>query len=67
MGGGELVKRLTAKRPDLKVLYISGYTNDEVVKRGVRGSTASFLHKPFTSDELMQRVREVLEDAPAPV
>jgi two-component system cell cycle sensor histidine kinase/response regulator CckA len=66
MGGGELVERLTIKRPDLKVLYISGYTNDEVVRRGVRGSSASFLHKPFTSDELMQRVREVLEGSPAP-
>ncbi|HJR50194.1 MAG TPA: response regulator, partial [Gemmatimonadales bacterium] len=64
MGGRELVERLTAKRPNLKVLYISGYTNDEVMRRGVQDST-SFLHKPFTSDDFMRRVREVLEGAPA--
>jgi CheY-like chemotaxis protein len=66
MGGGELVERLLARRPDLKVLYISGYTNDEVLRRGV-GAPASFLHKPFTSDGLMRRVREVLDGAPAAI
>jgi CheY-like chemotaxis protein len=66
MGGGELVERLTALRPDLKVLYISGYTNDEVLRRGVHGAQTSFLHKPFTSEGLMQVVRGVL-DGGAPV
>jgi two-component system cell cycle sensor histidine kinase/response regulator CckA len=65
MGGGELVERLTAQRPNLKVLYISGYTNDEVLRRGVHEENASFLRKPFTADDLMRRVREVLEGAPA--
>ena len=66
MGGGELVERLTDLRPDLKVLYISGYTNDEVVRRGVPGADTHFLHKPFTSEGLMRRVREVLQnEAPA--
>jgi two-component system, cell cycle sensor histidine kinase and response regulator CckA len=65
MGGGELVGRLVARRPDLKVLYISGYTNDEVLRRGIQGAPASFLHKPFTSEDLMRRVREVLDGAPA--
>jgi two-component system cell cycle sensor histidine kinase/response regulator CckA len=65
MGGGELVGRLTAQRPNLKVLYISGYTNDEVLRRGIQGANAGFLHKPFSSDDLMRRVREVLEGAPA--
>ena len=65
MGGGELVERLVARRPDLKVLYISGYTSDEVLRRGIQGATPSFLHKPFTSDDLMRRVREVLDGAPA--
>ncbi len=67
MGGGELVERLTDLRPDLKVLYISGYTNDEVVRRGMPGAETRFLHKPFTSESLMRRVREVLQrGAPAP-
>jgi two-component system, cell cycle sensor histidine kinase and response regulator CckA len=65
MGGGELVERLEARRPNLKVLYISGYTDDEVLRRGVHGAPASFLHKPFTSDDFMRRVREVLEGAGA--
>jgi CheY-like chemotaxis protein len=65
MGGGELVERLLARRPNLKVLYISGYTIDEVVRRGVHGAPASFLHKPFTSDDFMRRVRGVLEGAAA--
>ena len=68
MGGGELVERLTDLRPDLKVLYISGYTNDEVVRRGVHGAETHFLHKPFTSEGLMRRVREALQDeAPATI
>ena len=67
MGGGELVERLAARRPDLKVLYISGYTNDEVLRRGIQSAPASFLHKPFSSDELMRRVREVLDQAPAAI
>jgi two-component system, cell cycle sensor histidine kinase and response regulator CckA len=65
MGGGELVERLAARRPNLKVLYISGYTDDEVLRRGVHGAPASFLHKPFTSDDFMRRVREMLEGAGA--
>jgi two-component system cell cycle sensor histidine kinase/response regulator CckA len=66
MGGGELVERLTALRPDLKALYISGYTDNEVLGRGVQGTGTTFLHKPFTSEGLMRVVREVL-DSGAPV
>jgi CheY-like chemotaxis protein len=66
MGGRELVERLKALRPDLKTLYISGYTNDEVFRRGVQSEETSFLHKPFTSEGLMRVVREVLDGgAPA--
>ena len=61
------MERLVARRPNLKVLYISGYTNDEVLRRGVHGATASFLHKPFTTDDLMRRVREVLDATPAAI
>jgi CheY-like chemotaxis protein len=63
MGGGELVERLTALRPDLRVLYISGYTSDEVLRRGVQDTETGFLHKPFTSDGLMRTVRGVLDGA----
>jgi len=65
MGGGELAEKLMARRPDLKVLYISGYTNDEVHRRGIQDAAASFLHKPFTADGFMRRVRDLLEGASA--
>jgi hypothetical protein len=61
MGAGELVDRLLTKRPNLKVLFISGYTNDEVVRRGVTRSDSAFIQKPFTPQELMQKVRGLLD------
>jgi two-component system, cell cycle sensor histidine kinase and response regulator CckA len=60
MSGAELVDRMRAVRPDLKVLYISGYTDDELLRRGVKGQDVRFLHKPFTSETLMRHVREEL-------
>jgi PAS domain S-box-containing protein len=61
MGAGELADQLLAQRPHLKVLFISGYTNDEVVRRGVKQKEAAFIQKPFTAVELMRNVREVLD------
>jgi two-component system cell cycle sensor histidine kinase/response regulator CckA len=61
MGAGELVDRLLTKRPNLKVLFISGYTNDEVVRRGVTRSDSAFVQKPFTPLDLMQKVRGLLD------
>ena len=64
MSGRELAETLRARQPDLKVLYISGYTDDEVVQRGVSGREVPFLRKPFASEELVRRVREVLDAVP---
>jgi two-component system cell cycle sensor histidine kinase/response regulator CckA len=61
MGAGQLVDQLLSTRPQLKVLYISGYTNDEIERRGISGTGAAFIQKPFTSEELMRKVREVLD------
>ncbi len=61
MGAGQLVDGLLAERPELKVLYISGYTDEEVMRRGIIRRGAAFIPKPFTSVELMQKVREVLD------
>ena len=60
MDGRELAKRLRAERPGLKLLFMSGYTEGSVLGKngGVRG--ASFIGKPFTPDDLAQRVKEVL-------
>jgi len=65
MGAGELADQLLAERPEMKVLFISGYTSDEVVRRGISRSDVAFIQKPFTTEELMLKVREVL-NAPAP-
>ena len=62
MKGAELVERLRLNRPALRVLLMSGYTDDPVVRRLGRANLA-FLAKPFTSVELGDKVRQVL-DAP---
>jgi PAS domain S-box-containing protein len=66
MSGRELVKRLTDKHPHLRVLYMSGYTDNVITSGGVLEPGLAFLQKPFTPASLASKVREVL-DAPAPV
>jgi PAS domain S-box-containing protein len=61
MNGRELVERLAASRPDLKVLFMSGYTDDDVLRRGVLHGEAAFLQKPFTPEQLGRKIREVLD------
>jgi signal transduction histidine kinase/CheY-like chemotaxis protein len=61
MSGRELSQRLSTLRPDLKVLYMSGYTDDAIVRHGVLASGIAFLSKPFTPDALALKVREVLD------
>jgi len=57
----ELATRLATRWPLLKVLYMSGYTDGSVVAHGVLDSGASFLQKPFTSDQLARKLRSVLD------
>jgi signal transduction histidine kinase/CheY-like chemotaxis protein len=61
MGGYELVEQLRARRPDLRVLFMSGYAERAMVNNGATGSGTGFVEKPFNVKTLMQRVREVLE------
>ncbi len=63
MSGPQLAERLCAMRDGLKVLYISGYTGDDIVRRGVGELAAMFLQKPFTPELLVSTVRAVLDDA----
>jgi two-component system cell cycle sensor histidine kinase/response regulator CckA len=61
MGGRELAQRLSGLRPDLKLLYMSGYTGDAVVHKGMLNDGLPFLPKPFTPEDLAAKVREVLD------
>jgi PAS domain S-box-containing protein len=61
MSGRELAQRLATLRPELKVLYMSGYTDDAIVRHGVLAAGIAFLSKPFTPDALALKVREVLD------
>jgi len=63
LSGLELARRLAPKRPEMKMLYMSGYTDDTVVRNGLLESSVAFIQKPFTPDALARKVREVL-DAP---
>jgi PAS domain S-box-containing protein len=61
MSGRELAERFIKKRPQVKVLYMSGYTDDAVVRHGVLRPGIAYLQKPFTPESLAHKVREVLD------
>jgi two-component system, cell cycle sensor histidine kinase and response regulator CckA len=61
MNGRELAEKLSAIRPNLKCLYMSGYTADVIAHRGILDEGLNFIQKPFGSDELATRVRRVLD------
>jgi CheY-like chemotaxis protein len=64
--GPELTQQLVARRPSLKVIFMSGYTEATIVRDGIVNPGIAFLNKPFTSEALGRKVREVLDRLPLP-
>jgi two-component system cell cycle sensor histidine kinase/response regulator CckA len=61
MGGRELVEQVVTARPTVRALYLSGYTDEAVMRHGVLEAGAAFLQKPFTARQLMTKVRHILD------
>jgi signal transduction histidine kinase/ActR/RegA family two-component response regulator len=66
MNGRQLADRLLALRPGLRILFMSGYTDDVILQHGVLDGRAPFLQKPVSPDALTRKVREVLDGEPRP-
>ena len=67
LSGRGIARRLAADRPSLRVIYMSGYTDDAIVHRGVLEPGRALLQKPFSARQLLTKIREVLDlDTPPP-
>src|SRR5262249_16964587 len=64
MSGREVVMRLAPGRPNMRVLYLSGYTDDLILQHGALEPGAAFLQKPFSATDLARKVREALSRSP---
>lgn len=65
MSGRELVDRIHWLHPEVKVVFVSGYTDNVILRHGIAEGEVDFLEKPFTADHLARKVREVLDREPA--
>jgi DNA-binding NtrC family response regulator len=64
MSGKVLANHMAALHPETRVLYMSGYTDDAIVRHGIQEPNSFLLPKPFSPSGLLQKVREVLDAAP---
>ena len=67
MGGLELAREVSARRPETRVLYVSGYSEDDISEQGIMAADLEFLDKPFTPQALVRKVRAVLNPSVVPV
>jgi len=63
MNGPDLANEMVLQYPDIKVMYISGYTNESLTSRGVLEEGVELIQKPFASSDLIRQVRTVLDEA----
>ncbi|HZR63902.1 MAG TPA: response regulator [Terriglobales bacterium] len=66
MSGRELAERIREKRPSVRILFSSGYTDDAIVRHGVLEPGVAFIQKPYRPKALARKIREVLANNPAP-
>ncbi|MCP4692753.1 MAG: response regulator [Desulfobacterales bacterium] len=64
LNGAELAEHVMSSHPEIKVLYMSGHTNDAIAHYGVLDQGVAFLQKPFALDMVARKVREVLDESP---
>jgi CheY-like chemotaxis protein len=64
MSGRKLAENLLSIRPEMKVLYMSGYTDNAIAHHGILEEGLNYIQKPFTVDSLVRKVRDVLDSAP---
>ena len=61
MNGRQLAKRICQERPEIRVLYMTGYTDDEIMAQGLTRGSHNILQKPFSSTDLANKVGEALQ------
>jgi DNA-binding response OmpR family regulator len=66
LNGREVAKRLTRKWPEMKVIYMSGYTDDVIAYHGIADPSVNLIQKPFRLEALAAKIREVLDHSPTP-
>jgi CheY-like chemotaxis protein len=60
INGRQLAQMLVVKRPEMRVLFMSGYTDDAVLRHGVQNRSEAFIQKPYTPEALLKKIRDVL-------
>jgi two-component system, cell cycle sensor histidine kinase and response regulator CckA len=63
MNGRDLADRLISLQPDMKVLYMSGYTENAIVRHGILDTNIFFIQKPFRTNDLLEKIRYILTDS----